>query len=98
MILKNAITAVDGPVDFGQLFLAFGFSAIFAGLALSSLLFGFSMEQRNQQVGLLLALGWGRSLIKFITYAEVAVVSLLGSLIGVGFAWFFGQGVFMDAG
>ena len=51
------------------------------------------MEQRNQQVGLLLALGWGRSLIKFITYAEVAVVSLLGSLIGVGFAWFFGQGV-----
>jgi putative ABC transport system permease protein len=90
---KNALAAVDGPVDFGQLFLTFGFFAIFAGLALSSLVFGFSLEQRNQQVGVLLALGCQRSLVKFVTYAELAVVSLLGSLVGVGFAWFFGHGV-----
>ena len=79
------MAAADGPVDFGQLFLAFGFFAILAGLALSSLLFGFSLEQRNNQVGMLLALGYRLPVVKVITFTEVGIVSLLGSIVG---CWF----------
>jgi putative ABC transport system permease protein len=89
----EALAAADASVDFGQLFLAFGFFAILAGLALSSLLFGFSLEQRNNQVGMLLALGYRLPVVKVITFTEVGIVSLLGSIVGVGWSWFLGHGI-----
>ena len=44
--------ATSGTVDFSQLFMAFGLFVILAGLSFSALLFSFSLEQRNEQVGL----------------------------------------------
>ncbi|MDA9119093.1 FtsX-like permease family protein [Opitutales bacterium] len=92
--LKNdAKNAVSGPVDFSQLFLAFGFFVILAGVSLSAMLFGFSMEQRNRQVGLFFALGYSSMQVKLLTWTEAGVVCLLGSLMGLGWAWFFGKGI-----
>ena len=90
---KKAIDAVSGPVDFSQLFLSFGFFVLLAGLSLSALIFGFSLEQRNRQVGMLLSLGYTLRKVNFITSMEAGVVCLLGTLMGVGWAWFFGSGV-----
>ena len=55
---KHASDAVSGPVDFSQLFLAFGFFVVLAGLSLGTLIFGFSLEQRSKEVGTLIALGY----------------------------------------
>ena len=51
------------------------------------------MEQRNRQVGLLFALGYSPMRVKLLTWAEAGVVCLLGSLMGLGWAWFFGKGI-----
>lgn len=90
---KNAKHAISGPVDFSQLFLSFGFFVVLAGLTLSALIFGFSLEQRNRQVGLLLSLGYTYARVRLITWIEVVIVCMLGALIGLGWAWFFGNGV-----
>ncbi|MDG1173259.1 MAG: ABC transporter permease, partial [Opitutales bacterium] len=90
---SDAKNAVSGPVDFGQLFLAFGFFVILTGVSLSAMLFGFSMEQRNRQVGLFLALGYSPMRVKVLSWTEAGVVCLLGSLMGLGWSWFFGKGI-----
>ena len=52
---EDAKAGVESPVDFGQLFVAFSFFVIAAALALTGMLFSFSMQQRNRQAGLLMA-------------------------------------------
>ncbi len=90
---KDLESSVTGPVNFGQLFLAFGFFVVLAGLSLSTMLFGFSLQQRNRQVGLLMSLGYSKMRIKLITWVEAGIICFAGSIMGVGWAWFFGQGV-----
>ena len=85
--------AVQGPVDFSQLFMGFGFFVVLAGFSLSAMLFGFSLEQRNRQVGLLRSLGYTQKRIRLICWMEAGFVCLCGTLMGVGWSWFFGQGI-----
>ena len=54
----DAFAATRAPVDFGELFVSFSFFLIIAAAVLTALLFVFSIEQRQQQAGLLLAVGW----------------------------------------
>ncbi len=90
---KHALDAVSGPVDFSQLFLAFGFFVVLAGLSLGTLIFGFSLEQRSKEVGTLIALGYSFRRVAFINSIEAGLVCLIGTLMGVGWSWFFGRGV-----
>ena len=92
-IKKIAESSVSGPVDFSQLFLSFGFFVVLAGLSLGGLLFGFSLEQRNRQIGVLLSLGYTLARVKFIIWMEAGFVCLLGTFMGLGWAWFFGRAV-----
>ena len=89
----NALAGSVGPVDFSQLFLAFGFFVILVGFALSSLLFGFSMDQRSRQVGMLLAVGYRIPTIRWIIGLEASAVCVVGSVLGLGWAWFFGKSI-----
>jgi hypothetical protein len=66
----DANEAVESPVDFGQLFMGFSFFVIAAVLAITGMLFTFSMEQRSRQIGLLRALGWKSRIIKFVFWSE----------------------------
>ena len=88
---KNAEQAIEGPVDFRQLFLSFGFFVMLAGLTLSAIIFGFSLEQRNRQVGMLLSLGYSPTRVNFITWMEAGLVCLIGTSMGLGWSWFFGH-------
>ena len=90
---RHVSEAVSGPVDFSQLFLAFGFFVVLAGLSLGTLIFGFSLEQRCKEVGTLIALGYPFRRVIFINSIEAGLVCLIGTLMGVGWAWFFGRGV-----
>ena len=63
---SDAKESVESPVDFGQLFMGFSFFVVAAVLAITGMLFTFSMEQRSRQIGLLRALGWKSRKIKFV--------------------------------
>ena len=80
---KDAKSGVESPVDFGQLFVAFSFFVIAAALALTGMLFSFSMQQRNRQAGLLMALGYSTPKIRWLFLGEGACVSLVGVALGL---------------
>ena len=68
---SDAEQSVESPVDFGQLFMGFSFFVITAVLAITGMLFTFSLEQRSQQIGLLRALGWKIRRIKMVFWEKV---------------------------
>ena len=87
----DANEGTESPVDFGQLFLSFSFFVIVAALALTGMLFAFSIEQRNRQAGLLLALGIPRKKVRLLVLGEGLCVSIFGGLLGVGLAVLYGR-------
>jgi putative ABC transport system permease protein len=80
---EQALAATDAPVDFGQYFVYFSFFLIVAAAVLTGMLFVFSLEQRNAEAGLLLALGLRARQVRRIFLAEGAVLALAGSVLGV---------------
>ena len=88
---SDAKESVESPVDFGQLFMGFSFFVIAAVLAITGMLFTFSMEQRSRQIGLLRALGWKSRKIKFVFWSEGFSAGVIGSVIGVFLASLYGK-------
>jgi len=78
----QALTATNAPVDFGQLFVYFSFFLIIAAAVLTGMLFVFSLEQRNAEAGLLLALGLRPRQVRRLFLAEGTVLALVGSVVG----------------
>jgi putative ABC transport system permease protein len=88
---SDAIDSVESPVDFAQLFLGFSFFVIVAALAISGMLFTFSLEQRSQQIGLFQAIGWKAGKIKWVYWGEGLLTAIAGSTFGVFLASFYGK-------
>jgi putative ABC transport system permease protein len=86
---KEGLRASSQSVNFSQLFLGLSFFIITAALLLTSLLFAFSTENRSEENGLLLALGFSRKKVRRIVLSEGAVLVVIGSLLGtfVGFLY-----------
>ncbi len=80
---EQALAATKAPVDFGELFVSFSFFLIAAAAVLTGLLFVFSLEQRNAEAGLLLAVGLRPKTVRRLLLGEGAVLALIGSVIGV---------------
>ncbi|MCE9612244.1 MAG: FtsX-like permease family protein [Chthoniobacter sp.] len=78
----QALAATDAPVDFGQLFVYFSFFLIAAAAVLTGMLFTFSLDQRNAEAGLLLALGLRVRQVRRLFLCEGAVLALVGSGLG----------------
>ena len=87
----DATESTESPVDFGQLFMGFSFFVILAALAITGMIFTFSMEQRSQQIGLFRALGLRTKVIRFIFLGEGLLVSIMGSALGVLLASSYGK-------
>jgi ABC-type antimicrobial peptide transport system permease subunit len=79
---EQALAATNAPVDFGQLFVSFSFFLIIAAAVLTGMLFVFSLEQRNAEAGLLLALGLRPRQVRRLFLSEGAVLALVGSVLG----------------
>jgi ABC-type lipoprotein release transport system permease subunit len=79
---QQALDATNAPVDFGELFVYFSFFLIIAAAVLTGMLFIFSLEQRNAEAGLLLALGLRQGQVRRIFLAEGAVLAFVGSVLG----------------
>ena len=74
-------------VDFSELFLGLSFFIIVAAMILTGLLFVLSIEQRSQQTGLYLALGFTGKMIRRLVFYEsglLAIISVvIGSILGI---------------
>ena len=75
--------ASSQSVDFAGLFLGLSFFIIIAALLLTALLFVLNVEQRQQETGLLLAIGFTRKQIQRMLLSEGAVLALFGTFLGV---------------
>ncbi len=84
-----ALTAGTSATDFGGLFLGLSFFLITAGLLLTALLFVFGVEQRANELGLLLALGFAAKQVRRFFLGEAALIALLAALPGavIGLAY-----------
>ncbi|CAN5912230.1 FtsX-like permease family protein [soil metagenome] len=79
----EASAAAKGSVDFGGLFVGLSFFLIGAALVFAALLFLFTIEKRAPQIGVLLALGWTTKKVRQVVLAEAALVSFIGSALGL---------------
>ena len=80
---EQAQRASEQSMDFAGLFLGFSFFLIVAALLLIALLFQFSVEQRSEQTGTLLALGFTARQVRRVMLAEGVVLGLLGAILGL---------------
>ena len=77
-----ALAAGTSATDFGGLFLGLSFFLILAALLLTSLLFVFGVEQRANEIGVLLALGFRPAKVRRLILTEALVLAVLGGVIG----------------
>lgn len=79
----EAGAAAKGSVDFGGLFIGLSLFLIVAALVFAALLFLFTLERRAAQIGLLIAVGWTRGMVRRAWLLEAGVIAVAGSLLGV---------------
>ncbi|HRH95136.1 MAG TPA: ABC transporter permease [Prosthecobacter sp.] len=79
----EAGAAAKGSVDFGGLFIGLSMFLIAAALVFAALLFLFTLERRASQIGLLMAVGWTRGMVRRAWLMEAGVIALAGVLLGV---------------
>jgi ABC-type lipoprotein release transport system permease subunit len=82
-VRANALAASGQAMDFGQLFIGFSFFLIIAALLLMALLFVFNLEQRNNEVGLLRAIGFAPALVRRVLLTEGLLLAVAGTVVGV---------------
>jgi ABC-type antimicrobial peptide transport system permease subunit len=92
-VREQALTASSQSLDFAQLFLGFSFFLIFAALLLTALLTALSVEQRAEEVGILLAVGVPPRQVQRLLLTEGAVVALVAGLIGAPLGVLYTQAV-----
>lgn len=80
---EEAGAAAKGSVDFGGLFIGLSMFLIAAALVFAALLFLFTLERRASQVGLLMAVGWTRGMVRRAWLMEAGVIAVAGILLGV---------------
>jgi putative ABC transport system permease protein len=84
-----ALAAASGGTDFASLFLGLSCFLIVAALLLTALLFAFNLEQRASETGLLSAVGWSASHVRWLMLAEAILLATaggaIGAVLGVGF-------------
>lgn len=79
----EANSAAKGSVDFGGLFIGLSMFLITAALVFAALLFLFTLERRASQIGLLMAVGWTRAMVRRAWLMEAGVIALVGIVLGV---------------
>ncbi len=78
------LQAASGTTPFDMLFLSLSFFVIIAALLLVTLLFKLGLQQRTQQLGMLMAQGFENSKIRSLLLRELSLVAGLGALLGIG--------------
>src|SRR2546426_3648447 len=88
---REGLNASRGATDFGEYFLYFSFFLVVSALMLTALFFKLGIEQRLREIGVLQAVGFSASRIRALFLMEGALLSILGSLLGLVGAVGYGQ-------
>ncbi|MEP6912599.1 MAG: FtsX-like permease family protein [bacterium] len=80
---RQGLEASRGATDFGEYFLYFSFFLVASALMLTALFFKLGIEQRLREIGVLQAAGFSASRIRALFLMEGALLSVLGSLLGL---------------
>ena len=88
---REGLAASQGATDFGEYFLYFSFFLVVSALMLTALFFKLGIEQRLREIGVLQAAGFSTSRIRALFLMEGALLSILGSLLGLVGAVGYGQ-------
>ena len=81
-VQAQARAASGQAMDFGQLFLGLSMFLIVAALVLTGLLFALGAEQRTEETGTLLALGFPPRRVRRLMLAEGACLVAVGTAVG----------------
>ena len=81
-VRQHALKAVDEAMSFGELFVAMSCFLIAAALMLTGMLFVFGIQQRAEEMGVLLGTGTRPARVRGLFLWEGAVVALIGSVVG----------------
>ncbi|MFC1725565.1 FtsX-like permease family protein, partial [candidate division KSB1 bacterium] len=81
-VKSEGLRASSQSVDFAQLFLGLSFFVIISALLLTGLLYVFNIEQRSEESGLFLALGFAKKAIKRFILLEGIILVIVGSFFG----------------
>ncbi|MDD4870259.1 MAG: ABC transporter permease [Kiritimatiellae bacterium] len=81
-VREAALKAAGEAMDFGQLFLGMSFFLIVAGLMLTGLLFAFGIQQRSEEMGILLAVGYRPGHVRHLLMQESCLLAVVGSIAG----------------
>jgi len=81
-VRAEALRASGQALDFGQLFLGLSIVLIISALLLANLLFVFSVESRQREFGILLALGFRQADIRRLLLRESGLLICLGCILG----------------
>ncbi|MCX5672630.1 MAG: FtsX-like permease family protein [Planctomycetota bacterium] len=81
-VRKQALAASGQAMDFGQLFLGLSIFLMAAALILTGLLFAFNVEQRTEETGTLLALGFEPRRVRWMMLVEGGALAVAGGLVG----------------
>ncbi|MBI3652264.1 MAG: FtsX-like permease family protein [Acidobacteria bacterium] len=82
-VKAQGVQASQGATDFGEYFFYFSFFLVVSALLLASLFFKLGIEQRWREIGLLEAVGFSAKQIRNLFFMEGAILSSLGSLLGI---------------
>lgn len=83
-VKARGLRSASGATDFGGLFVGFSFFLIVSAALLVGLFFRLGTEGRANEMGLLLALGYGVARVRRRFLAEGAVLGGAGVLLGLG--------------
>ncbi len=83
-VREQALAASIQAMDFGQLFLGLSLFLMVAALLLTGLLFVFGIEQRSEEVGTLLAIGYTPRRVRRLLLLEGGILALTGGFLGTG--------------
>lgn len=82
-VRQQALDGVNQAINFAPLFAGFSFFLIVAALILVGLLFVFGIEQRSEETGAMLALGFTAKTVRSYYLTEGFILSCIGSVLGV---------------
>ncbi len=81
-VRQRGLEAANKATDFGQLFLGLSMFLIVAALVLMGLVFVFGVENRSEQTGVLLALGFPPRSVRRLLLAEGGMLAAIGAVVG----------------
>ena len=97
-VRERALKASTGTSDFGQLFLGLSMFLVLSGAGLAGMLLRLSVDRRASEAGIMLACGCQKGLVGRALFAEGAVLTVLGIILGVPAGLLYAAGVISALG